>query len=488
MDGEVRYCCKAVGVFLGAVVGYDLLIGKVIQVVMIASRFCFLNLVTSWTSSFFIRRRLTDNQMSGILADDMGLGKTVQTLALLAFLAEIRQQPGADFCNLSILSLQSDSPVRLCQESPLRFFMIFRCSHFGFLGGCFFSYLQKMAGAMASMAHVPKRAVQHGIYTPLHEVSPPCLKPGQKELNPCGLYSTEAKQKDTFALRQVPKLLEDGQNESEYTKRVCKAICPEDFKTPRGDKRADKDESRQAGAAHWRSEYAHNSVEGCKPKSHLTAEQILNNRMVPTPRCCISKLQSFTCSQADYGRNGSNPRDKITPRDTQLPVVTNDLTAGSTRGTNHIPGYQGVIPNCANLRRATKGTPRTVDKTNIVHVFHKNLVGYAGHVPEAVCNDLGGRRPTDLTTFGHDFKAHKIGALCWPRRSAGCGRMTGDIKWHLHEGVKRWLYSCNSNLFQIKFSRCRSSWTSNLVVFSIQFVKVGNISMTCSPLEAHTLW
>ena len=60
--------------------------------------------------------------MSGILADDMGLGKTVQTLALLAFLAEIRQQPGADFCNLSILSLQSDSPVRLCQESPLRFF------------------------------------------------------------------------------------------------------------------------------------------------------------------------------------------------------------------------------------------------------------------------------------------------------------------------------------------------------------------------------
>lgn len=269
-----------------------------------------------------------------------------------------------------------------------------------------------MAAAMASMAHVPKRAVQHGIYTPLHEVSPPCLKPGQKELNPCGLYSTEAKQKDTFALRQVPKLLEDGQNESEYTKRVCKAICPEDFKTPRGDKRADKDESRQAGAAHWRSEYAHNSVEGCKPKSHLTAEQILNNRMVPTPRCCISKLQSFTCSQADYGRNGSNPRDKITPRDTQLPVVTNDLTAGSTRGTNHIPGYQGVIPNCANLRRATKGTPRTVDKTNIVHVFHKNLVGYAGHVPEAVCNDLGGRRPTDLTTFGHDFKAHKIGALC----------------------------------------------------------------------------
>ncbi len=388
--------------------------------------------------------------MSGILADDMGLGKTVQTLALLAFLAEIRQQPGADFCNLSILSLQSVCflpGLKLWEEWPLGFFDVAILAE----GGCrvYISVSPEMS--MASMAHVPKRAVQHGIYTPLHEVSPPCLKPGQKELNPCGLYSAEAKQKDALALRQVPKLLEDGQNESEYTKRVCKAICPEDFKTPRGDKKADKDDSRQAGAAHWRSEYAHNSVEGCKPKSHLTAEQILNNRMVPTPRCCISKLQSFTCSQADYGRNGSNPRDKITPRDTQLPVVTNDLTAGSTRGTNHIPGYQGVIPNCANLRRAAKGTPRTVDKTNIVHVFHKNLVGYAGHVPEAVCNDLGGRRPTDLTTFGHDFKAHKIGALCWPRRSAGYGMMTGDIKWHLHECVKRWLYSSKPICFWSSF-------------------------------------
>ena len=108
-------------------------------------------------------------------------------------------------------------------------------------------------------------------------------------------------------------------------------------------------------------------------------------------------------------------------------------------------------------------------KPTLFTVFHKNLVGYAGHVPEAVCNDLGGRRPTDLTTFGHDFKAHKIGALCWPRRSAGCGRMTGDIKWHLHEGVKRWLYSCNSNLFQINFSRCRSSWSleSSCIFYTI---------------------
>ena len=43
--------------------------------------------------------------MSGILADDMGLGKTVQTLALLAFLAENRQQRGANF---SVAEMESD--------------------------------------------------------------------------------------------------------------------------------------------------------------------------------------------------------------------------------------------------------------------------------------------------------------------------------------------------------------------------------------------
>ena len=50
--------------------------------------------------------RLTDNQMSGILADDMGLGKTVQTLALLAFLAEIRQQPGPHLVITPMSTLQ----------------------------------------------------------------------------------------------------------------------------------------------------------------------------------------------------------------------------------------------------------------------------------------------------------------------------------------------------------------------------------------------
>ncbi|CAK9023362.1 unnamed protein product [Durusdinium trenchii] len=98
-----------------------------------------------------------------------------------------------------------------------------------------------------------------------------------------------------------------------------------------------------------------------------------------------------------------------------MPFFKNDLTAGSTKGTNHIPGYQGSVPTYpgfseSHLRAAGGTQPRSVDKTNIIHIFHRELVGYAGHVPEAACNDLGGRQPTDLTTFGHDFKPH-TGAL-----------------------------------------------------------------------------
>ncbi|CAL1155361.1 unnamed protein product [Cladocopium goreaui] len=267
----------------------------------------------------------------------------------------------------------------------------------------------------ASMAHVPKRAVQHCLYTPLQEVHPPCLKPGQAE-QIAAAEAAEAKKKDA-PLPPFAKLFEDSQIESEYVRRMCKLRCPDDFKTPRGDKKADHadDHSCQIGVAHWRSEYAHNSAEGGsrRVQPQMTAQQILASRKVPTPRCCISKLQSFTCNHAEYGRNGDNPRDKVTPRDTQMPVLKNSLTAGSTRGTTHIPGYQGVIPRYAGSESHMRAsaTPRSVDKTNIIPNFHKDIVGYAGHVPEAVCNDLGGRKPTDLTTFGHDFKPHKTGAL-----------------------------------------------------------------------------
>ena len=45
-----------------------------------------------------------------------------------------------------------------------------------------------------------------------------------------------------------------------------------------------------------------------------------------------------------FGKHGHNPRD-ILPHDaTKTENKKNDLTVGSTKVTNHIPGYNGFIP------------------------------------------------------------------------------------------------------------------------------------------------
>ncbi|CAE7225076.1 SNF2, partial [Symbiodinium microadriaticum] len=50
---------------------------------------------------------LVDHRMSGILADDMGLGKTVQSLSLLAFLADSRDQQGPHLVVAPLSTLQN---------------------------------------------------------------------------------------------------------------------------------------------------------------------------------------------------------------------------------------------------------------------------------------------------------------------------------------------------------------------------------------------
>lgn len=51
-----------------------------------------------------------NNNLNGILADEMGLGKTIQTIALIAYLMEVRndatekkKMPAAVFCGTPVL-------------------------------------------------------------------------------------------------------------------------------------------------------------------------------------------------------------------------------------------------------------------------------------------------------------------------------------------------------------------------------------------------
>jgi hypothetical protein len=110
----------------------------------------------------------------------------------------------------------------------------------------------------------------------------------------------------------------------------------------------------------------------------------------------------------DYGKYGSDPSDKIGKFDSKNVVFKSALTHGTTKATNHIPGYQGFLAtNTANPRVARVemgGTMRSVDKTNLTNEFHVNLLGYSGHKPQNPNNDKGGYRPSALSTMGRDFR------------------------------------------------------------------------------------
>mmetsp|Transcript_62167 Transcript_62167/g.111979 ORF Transcript_62167/g.111979 Transcript_62167/m.111979 type:complete len:273 (+) Transcript_62167:84-902(+) len=271
------------------------------------------------------------------------------------------------------------------------------------------------------MAHIPKRAVQHGVHLPSEEVSPPTLKLGQTALHSRGFYTNEMRL-STNSGRQESVGLQDRQHKSEYSKAISSSTRNEDYVNPVKPKRKPATEREaegleRTGASHWSTEYRTTSHEGASRLAtpRMTAEQILAGRTQPTPRSCVSRAPPDSCYLADFGRNGSNPRDSIQRDHTKLPLFKSALTAGTPRGTSHLPGYQGFIPSyprgAALLRLAQGDSVRPAEKTNIIDIFHSNVVGYAGHEPSAVQNDFGGRKPTTQTTFGHDFIPHKSGAL-----------------------------------------------------------------------------
>jgi len=249
------------------------------------------------------------------------------------------------------------------------------------------------------MAHIPKRATQHGLFVPSAETAPPTLKPGQRELRRRDLYSDEVKpQRETY-------FTQDQFKGSEYSKEVADVMLPEDyvFRT-----KSCKPPHIPLGAlntSHWRSEYnvAHSDrSEGC-----VTRRQRGPPYRAADPPACLGRTEDTTFYRHEFGRHGSNPRDRVRDGDTKLPSLKTALTLGTPKGTNHIPGYQGFLPANANSQEAARvghgSDILEINQINLVQTYHTNLVGYAGHIPQSARNDLGGRRPTDLTVAGKDF-------------------------------------------------------------------------------------
>jgi hypothetical protein len=259
----------------------------------------------------------------------------------------------------------------------------------------------RSAGASFLLSHIPKRACQHGIYLPAYEVLPTQLKPGQKSLDR-QLYSEEAKDhEETYMETDIEK-------GSVYQRSIAGLVEPRDYYFPQKPIRQSqpKDGGGHHGTAHWKSEYRSNVNDAARFDTVLY-RQNGPSCQVANPPTCVGGGETLSSYHEGFGKYGSNPRDKFGPQADKLITFKTALTVGTTKGTAHIPGYQGFLAtNTSNPRVAeiaNGGSMRTVDKANLTEAYHTNVVGYAGHKPLNACNDRGGVSRTNLTTHGRSF-------------------------------------------------------------------------------------
>jgi len=255
--------------------------------------------------------------------------------------------------------------------------------------------------AVRAMSHMPKRATQHGVFLSGAESAIAALKPGQEDLHRQHFYTTEAKP------LQETYLAQDAFKDSIYRKSLSKLTLPEDYlERMQSIKVPPAGPGGYSGTDHWTSEYKHVFAEGTGAKKR-TLRQYGAPYQMQDPPGCVSQPMQGSFYQREFGTYGSNPRHRIGPNDTKLPVQKSDLTVGTTKGTNHIPGYQGFLPSNTNNPKVafieSGESIRSVDKTNITEIFHLNLPGYMGHVPASACNDRGPRQMTTMTVMGKAY-------------------------------------------------------------------------------------
>jgi len=96
--------------------------------------------------------------------------------------------------------------------------------------------------------------------------------------------------------------------------------------------------------------------------------------------------------QIDMGMAGDNPADRPYTNKTGMFSTSQDMLAGTTRDTYHIPGYAGHIPaskrNPIVMLQGEMKEPRPI-KNNLRLIYSHDLPGYTGHQPKAARNDIG---------------------------------------------------------------------------------------------------
>ena len=166
--------------------------------------------------------------------------------------------------------------------------------------------------------------------------------------------------------------------------------------------------SKHIGATeHWKSTYR-----------GTTAESAQRERLVSTRPLWSINRQAYSSSRGTYktefqetfGKQGHNPRNILNKESTKQSNAVNELTMGTQKITQHIPGYSGFLPQTDINENAFKQSVgdnmrTTFIKQNIVENFHVKIPGYQGHKTMSVVNDRGSTRPYCLSKEGESFNA-----------------------------------------------------------------------------------
>jgi len=218
-------------------------------------------------------------------------------------------------------------------------------------------------------------------------------------------YTTESKDlEETYVGEDL------GNTLSEYGKNISLRTLPEDYEDPQKPLRPPIVENKagHTGTAHWRSEY------GTTFSTEAIAGAVPHRQIGPpfeptNPPSVVSAPNELSMYSKDFGQYGSDPRARLSASDTKLPNPKHELTVGTTKGTSHIPGYQGFLPTNTNNPRVAAIEAgehiRTVDKSNLCEIFHLNLPGYAGHVSGNAKNDRGSRQISTFSLSGKELSA-----------------------------------------------------------------------------------
>jgi hypothetical protein len=158
--------------------------------------------------------------------------------------------------------------------------------------------------------------------------------------------------------------------------------------------------------SHWQSTY-----KGITDKFAEKARSVSKRPLWSINRTAYSSSRGNYVSEfADsFGKHGHDPRSILNAESSKQENKANELSVGTTKTTNHIPGYNGFIPqtdineNCVEQSMLHKSR-QTIIKQNIVENQAVKLPGYSGHLPMSVVNDRGSLRPNCLDTAGESFR------------------------------------------------------------------------------------